>query len=243
VYDKASSTGKMQGRGVTNFTVDKPSHAYTTATTEFDDALVSRGIVTTEQVMLAKGASPEEALRLMREKEKKGDFLSSDKIRETTDLQQSQESNDSDADSFDDEDDEFFARYREERLAHLSNTDSATVEHISRGDWSCRVNDVSRDKWVLVTLLDFSLGNRRQEVLQELNHLARQYASQVSLVTIEATEAIPNWPSERVPAMFAYRDGIKQQEWITTQSGTFPTRGQLEQLLQKWNILDCNKTY
>lgn len=229
----------MQGRGVTNFTADKPSHAYTTGTTEFDDALVSRGIVTTEQVMLAKGASPEEALRLTREKEKKG--------RETTELQQSQESkdkdSDSDTDSFDDGDDEFFARYREERLAHLINTNSTTVDHISRGDWSCRVNDASRDKWVLVTLLDFSLGNRRQEVLQELNHIARQHASQVSLVTIEATEAIPNWPSERVPAMFAYRDGIKQQEWITTQNGTFPTRGQLEHLLQKWNILDCNKTY
>ena len=62
----------MQGRGVTNFSADKPSHTITTATTEFDDALISRGIVTTEQVMLAKGASPEEAQRLAEEKRNQG---------------------------------------------------------------------------------------------------------------------------------------------------------------------------
>ena len=63
------------------------------------------------------------------------------------------------------------------------------------------------------------------------------YESKLSLVTIEADEAIPGWPSERVPTMFAYRDGLKKQEWIAPQSGRFPAQGQLEELLQQWNIL------
>jgi hypothetical protein len=40
----------MQGRGVTNYATSKPSHEYTTATTEFDDALLKRGIISFEQV-------------------------------------------------------------------------------------------------------------------------------------------------------------------------------------------------
>ena len=54
----------MDGRGVTNYSTDKPSYGFSTATTEFDDALMSRGVVTFEQAMIAKGASPQEARRL-----------------------------------------------------------------------------------------------------------------------------------------------------------------------------------
>ena len=54
----------MDGRGVTNYSTDKPSYRFSTATTEFDDALMSRGVVTFEQAMIAKGASPQEARRL-----------------------------------------------------------------------------------------------------------------------------------------------------------------------------------
>lgn len=40
----------MQGRGVTNYSTSKPTHEYTTNTTEFDDALLQRGIINFEQV-------------------------------------------------------------------------------------------------------------------------------------------------------------------------------------------------
>jgi hypothetical protein len=44
----------MQGRGVTNYSTSKPSHEYTTSTSEFDDALLQRGIVSFEQVRKKK---------------------------------------------------------------------------------------------------------------------------------------------------------------------------------------------
>jgi hypothetical protein len=226
----------MQGRGVTNYTVNKPSHALTTATTEFDDALIQRGIVTAEQVMLAKGASPEEAFRLAREKESDTKPQDVAKPAEVRQKNADDEESPSDSDSFDDEDDGFFERYRDERLAQLdANINNETVHHISRDDWPYRVNEASQDKWVVVTLLDS--GIRRQEILQELHHFARQYSSKISFVTIEAREAVPNWPTERVPAVFLYREGIKMQEWIAPSNGKFPSRDQLEQLLQQWGIL------
>eukprot|EP00980_Cylindrotheca_fusiformis_P016497 scaffold4914_cov108-Cylindrotheca_fusiformis.AAC.9 len=61
----------MQGRGITNYDSSKPSHELTTSTTQFDDELMKRGIVTMEQVMLAKGATPEEAQRLVEQAKKK----------------------------------------------------------------------------------------------------------------------------------------------------------------------------
>ena len=227
----------MQGRGITNFSADKPSHAITTATTEFDDALISRGIVTTEQVMLAKGASPEEAQRLAEEKRNQGKQST---VNETTPANNNK-ADDSDSDSMLDEidnDDEFFARYRQERLAQLSSSSSDTVEHIVREDWSSRVNEASHQKWVLVTLLDVSLGKRRQDIVQELHTIARQYSSELSCLTIDSEQAIPNWPTDRVPSMFAYRNGIKQHEWIANRNGAFPTPSQMESLLQHWKILN-----
>ena len=229
----------MEGRGVTNYNAEKPSHAFSTATTEFDDALIKRKIVTTEQVMLAKGASSEEAARLVQQKESQATVEGDGKVPFT--LQEADDA--SDDDLFDDQDDEIFAMYRKERLAQFGSGEfpftrsNAIVEHISREQWTFKVNDASKQKWVLVVLLDPVLGNRRQEILQEVNHLARMYESKLSLVTIEADEAIPGWPSERVPTMFAYRDGLKKQEWIAPQSGRFPAQGQLEELLQQWNIL------
>eukprot|EP00539_Tryblionella_compressa_P007794 CAMPEP_0178775068 /NCGR_PEP_ID=MMETSP0744-20121128/23987_1 /TAXON_ID=913974 /ORGANISM="Nitzschia punctata, Strain CCMP561" /LENGTH=84 /DNA_ID=CAMNT_0020432005 /DNA_START=87 /DNA_END=341 /DNA_ORIENTATION=- len=75
-------------------------------------------------------------------------------------------------------------------------------------------------------------------VIQELHQIARQYDTSIlHLLTIEATDAIPNWPTDRVPCMFAYRDGIKQHEWITSQRGDFPSRDRLEILFQQWGIL------
>jgi hypothetical protein len=231
----------MQGRGVTNYTVSKPSHALTTATTEFDDALIQRGIVTAEQVMLAKGASPEEAFRLARDKESATKPQSQDQdVAKPAKVRQKNADDEeppSDSDSFDDdEDDGFFERYRDERLAQLdAYSNNETVHHISRDDWPYKVNEASQDKWVMVTLLDS--GIRRQEILQELNHFARQYSSKISFVTIEAREAVPNWPAERVPAVFLYREGIKIKEWVAPTNGKFPSRDQLEQLLQQWGIL------
>ena len=55
----------MEGAGVTNYNVDKPSYAYTTATTQFDDALLAHGVVNRTQTITAKGASVAQAQELL----------------------------------------------------------------------------------------------------------------------------------------------------------------------------------
>jgi hypothetical protein len=223
----------MQGRGVTNFD-NKPSHAITAATTEFDDALLQHGIVTEEQVMLAKGASVQEAARLAHEKraELTGHHCENDDAKDT------QQDDDDDDDSFVDEEDvEFLARYRRERLKEMQLPSvSTTVELITRDQWKQKVNEASMEnQWVMVTMID---GYCQDLVRQELHQLAREYhQSTFNMVMIEATDAIPNWPLDRVPAVFVYQNGIKQHEWIANRRGEFPPKEVLAELFRQWGLL------
>lgn len=225
----------MQGRGITNYDTSKPSHELTTATTEFDDELIRRGIVTTEQVMLAKGASPEEAVRLANEKKKKPIQQQQEQQQELVETVNEKEEQEQDSDDDDDDDDEFFARYRQERLEQLQH-ESSTIPNISRDEWTIHVNKASFSKWILVILWD-DTSMRTQETLQDLQTLLRQYSEYFGIVRIPYQEANPHWPKQRVPAIFAYRDGTKQHEYVTTIHGKFPTPAQLLNLLSDWDVL------
>ncbi|VEU38087.1 unnamed protein product [Pseudo-nitzschia multistriata] len=271
----------MQGRGVTNFSGDKPSHGYTTSTTEFDDELIKRGIVTTEQAMMAKGASLEEAFRLAEEKRSGRDSIVHKRNSNENNAESQQTDNgdtnsdvSDDDDDFDfDDDDGFMERYRRERIEQLqkehetkrsselmlrSNNPSSQILHIAREEWKEEVNEASMgNRWVIITMVEAS-GDRRDRVVQELHKVAREFfperlpernlddgdgdggfgnSPSARLLTIDASEAIPNWPEERVPAMFAYRNGVKQHEWIASRRGEFPSRDILEELFRQWNLI------
>ncbi len=233
---------------MTNFSVDKPSHGFTTRTTQFDDELIRRGIVTTEQAMMAKGASAEEAIGLANEK--RGNNSSTVPQQEQQSKQQQQQQQDSDDDSFEDDfdDDAFLQEYRQQRLEEmkqeqaakqLSHSSQSSISHIARDQWKQAVNEASTDGWVLVTMVEAS-GDRKDRVVQELQRFANEFGSDEelpSLVTIDVAEAIPNWPQERVPAMFAYREGVKQHEWIAGRRGEFPPSKLLEQILRTWKVI------
>ena len=293
----------MQGRGVTKYSTSKPSHEYTTSTTEFDDELIRRKIVTKEQSLMAKGASLEEAIRLIEEEKDHHNKNNSKKnVKSWTDIKINKQSNneeaevnddddDDDDDSFEDDDDPdgeaFMQRYRQERIEQLkqhdeknkiklalsssnNHYDSTSIIHITRNDWKEQVNDASMDgKWVIITMTENS-GNLKDHVVQELHQISREYnnsnnnnnnnndyssdddedededncgrrttkkSRRLRLLTINADDAIPNWPADNVPAMFAYRNGMKQYEWIATRRGEFPSRAYLEELFQKWNVI------
>ena len=233
----------MNGRGVTNYNSDKPTYDYTTATTEFDDALVKRGIVTTEQVMLAKGASVEDAIRLAQEKKNESTVRPGDNFEAGNGVNDDE----NDVDDDDDDDDEFFARYRQQRLEqlkreHQSSSGATTrIKEITRDQWIAEVNEASQLQWIIVVLTD---APSRQRVLQETHNFLRQQSNDdddeeeddknFSFCIIPASQAIANWPSERVPAIFAYRNGLKQHEWIADSNGMFPSP--IAPLLRQWQI-------
>jgi len=249
----------MEGRGVTNFSADTPTHGFTTKTTEFDDQLIKRGIVTTEQAMMAKGASAEEAFRLAEEKRNKNKLVETLAWQETSATDNNNNSDDDesdDSDSFEDDfdDDAFLQEYRSKRLHEMkqelnekqqeySHSSPYSVLHITRDEWTTHVNEASMDRWVMVTMVEAS-GERKDRVVQELERFHREFCedsdddkTMPSLLTIKASDAIPNWPAERVPAMFAYREGVKQHEWIASKRGEFPPANLLERLFRTWKTI------
>ena len=214
----------MEGQGVTNYAVDKPSYAYTTATTEFDDELIRRGVVTTEQAMVAKGASAEEAHRLtvLAKKAKEG----GKSTQESNSIPKDDFSDDKSDDDDDFLDDDFLQKYRQQRIAELKKEHSNSTESskdrgmvyygeavpIQRPDWTYHVNEASQDSWVVVTLTSNNL-----EVTGAVEAAAKALAKlcpSVKFVMIPSQSAIDNWPDSNLPSVFVYRHGEMQRELI-----------------------------
>ena len=215
---------QQQGSGVINYSTSKPSHAFTTNTTEFDDALLSRGIITMEQAMLAKGATSEEALRLVAlkqaeemKKKKKMDIHpislhNKDSIKE---WEEEDEHNNDDV--------QFIQSYRTQRLHELQTKSSPLpiIPSISRSEWTRCVNQASEDNWVLVFLTCSSSSSISTAFMESCMYmeqvlfpsLATQYSS-FQMVQIPSHHAIPNWPEENLPTLFIYRFGILQHQLI-----------------------------
>jgi hypothetical protein len=219
----------MEGRGVTNYAGGKPSYAFSTSTTEFDDALMQRGIVTFEQAMMAKGASAEEAKRLATARDvKKGEAAIV-----VGECESGEE------EDYSEDDDEFLQRYRQKRLEELKTSKSITttttllfgeVMHIARPDWGREVNDDSQKVWVVVVLTSHDV--ERTGCAEEAVQVLAQKFADVKFVSIPSNAAIANWPDERLPTIFLYRHGKLQQEFIGMKRNI--SANELE-----WTLAEC----
>jgi hypothetical protein len=211
----------MEGQGVTNYEAGKSSYGYSARTTEFDDALIQRGIITQEQAIFSKGASSEEAVRLARLQNSKACE------QESADDDGNERGNDkADGDDEDDddyllEDDEFLDRYRQQRLEELQEEKSkikgekvefGEVVLISRDEWNRHVNEDSMKHWVVVCLTS-SDTERTGRVEQAVRQLAGDYRM-TKFILIPSRGAIPNWPDANLPSIFLYRHGKMQSELL-----------------------------
>jgi len=224
---------QQQGRGVMNYSTSKPSHGFTTNTTEFDDALLSRGIITMEQAMLAKGANPEEALRLVAMKQEQ-------QRKKTSSLDAVTDNTDSRKDSSDDDDDDFpsvIHSYRKKRIQELqqqknisdiplhSTATSIIIPTICRSEWTRCVNEASLDgTWIFIFLSCSSSSSSSstshsyiesciymEQVLFPI--LANKHS--LHMIQIPSHQAIPHhWPDINLPTLFIYRYGILQYQFI-----------------------------
>lgn len=259
----------QEGRGVTNYSAERPSYGFSTSTTQFDDALIKRGIVTFEQAMIAKGATPQEARRLAHLKFGTGDDCGGGGStggtkagtrdgrnaagrREDIDEDEN-DAGDSDTEN-DDDDENFLARYRERRLRELKNesrgpTGYGDVLPIARSDWTREVNAASSGgRWVVVHLSPGSLAlasplhlDTCRVVEEALRSLAARFAD-VKFVTIPALSANESWPAERLPTLFCYRDGRLREQMVGTEEfGSWGvTEGRIEWRLAQRGVLETD---
>ena len=233
----------MEGFGVTNYAVDQPSYGYTTETTEFDDALIRHGVVTHQQALVAKGATPEQAQALLhgaKQQEHAAKKLQQEQKpwfeqNSTTNNNKSKEFNkeednddDDDDDSFldGDEDDDFLQHYRQQRMQELQEQGRiqqqqqkqpvvifGEVYEISRPEWQVHVNEASMKGCWVVICLSSSDVERTGRMERSVRELA-QHWSHVKFVQIPYQSAISNWPHDKLPTLFVYRYGRLQHEFV-----------------------------
>ena len=215
---------------MTNYATDKPSFAHSCETTEFDDALLQRGIVNRTQVMLAKGASLEEANRLvvLSKEQQQGHLQDSGGVKEQESVKQQQQQTAAAADDDEDDDDEsflddddndyFLERYRQERMAQLRLDQQDKRQRfgdiflIDRTEWTKHVNEASEQAWVVVCLTS-SDQERTGSMERAVTELAPQQHT-VKFVLIPAHQAIENWPQDNLPTLFLYRHGKLQKQLV-----------------------------
>lgn len=231
---------------MTNYSVGKPSYAFSASTTEFDDALIQRGIVTTQEALQAKGMSKEEAQRLLTSNKDVTEFLElkhgmrNDQSENEPDDDLSLDDHDNDDD--DDDDDEFLQEYRQKRIAEMQHAQTVgkTIYGepiiIDRTDWTKHVNEDSLAVWVVVCLT--SSDTERTGCLEQAIHVLAAIHRSVKFVFIAAHSAIPNWPTQNLPSLFLYRDGRMQHELLRLPIAI--TESQLEEILRDKDIISEN---
>jgi hypothetical protein len=236
----------MQGRGVTNYSIDKPSHSFTTNTDQFDDALIARNTITFEHAMIAKGASPAEAKRLADLKVQQDQAAAAPPQHysigtRTTPYQH----NDENDDNHDDDNDAIIEEYRTKRLMQLQR---GNVIPISRTEWSEEVNRASESQWVVILLTSAASApnlnpyHKDQCLKVETDvvpHLAGKF-SEVKWVSIPSKAAIENWPDENLPTVFCYRRGELQCQLVGLAEFGCIHADDLEYKLGKMGVLESN---
>ena len=220
----------MEGRGVVNYHGNRPSYAISTETTEFDDALIRRGIISFEESMMRKGASHQEALRLKEMKEHGTLRTSTTGSSETTEATATTEETC------------FLEQHRKKRLQELKQKGGGGcgrfghVVIISRQDWARDVNEASQRTWVVVSLTSSDV-ERTGCMEQAVTTLSGKY-HEIKFVAIPHQQAIENWPEEHLPTVFLYRYGKMQHQLVSLPTSLSPD--QLEWKLAQLGVLETD---
>ena len=207
------------------------STPFSTQLTDFDDALIKRGICSREQCLLAKGMSEDQVLDTLVAEEVELQTraaedtlraslldreLNPERVREAIAANASTKELDELEEDDEFADDAFLAKYRQQRISELQEKNRQKVHgevlEISRDQWTREINAASSLSWVFVHLYedyvkDCVVLNR---VLAEI---ARKHAD-VKFVKIRAKTAVPDWPDGNLPAAYLYKDGEMRKQLV-----------------------------
>jgi hypothetical protein len=191
-------------------------------TTEFDDILIARGIITKEQALVAQGMDLDSV----------AEILVNDKLQELGFFDQPEETQQTKAeaaalaslkelDELDEDggysDESCLGAFREKRLAELKAKRSTerygSVKEITKPEWIKEVNDASAACWVICHLYADHIDGC--EVMDSvISRFAARFRS-VKCLRIKARNAVENFPDSKLPALFFYRNGSMQHQLIT----------------------------
>ena len=204
---------------------------FSTRLTDFDDALIKRGICSREQCLRAKGMSEDQVLDTLVAEEVELQTraaedtlraslldreLNPERVREEIASHATVKQLDELEEDDEFADDAFLAKYRQQRISELQEKNRQKVHgevlEISRDQWTREINAASNLSWVFVHLYEDHV--RDCVVLNRvLAELAKKHA-EVKFVKIRAKTAVPDWPDGNLPAAYLYKDGAMRKQLV-----------------------------
>mmetsp|Transcript_10230 Transcript_10230/g.12411 ORF Transcript_10230/g.12411 Transcript_10230/m.12411 type:complete len:295 (+) Transcript_10230:96-980(+) len=222
---------------------------YSGTTTQFDDVLIEKGIITKEQALLAQGMDVDSVAEvLVKEKLEEMGFFDETIEQDKTKKEIIQETSLNKLDELEDDDDfddeSFLQQYREQRMAELKIKQSSeifgSVHEISKSDWIREVNEASKNFWVVCHLYADHV-----EACSHMSTLLIRFASKfrhIKCLSIKATSAVENYPDNKVPALFIYHNGELQHQ-VITMDGMYGMKTRdcdLEWLFAQFNVIETD---
>ena len=215
------------------------SFEYSSATTEWQDILVKKGIIETPEDRSRK-------LVMMRDRGPGGPH---DASGSAVHVEEEEGGSDDDdlLDALEEEmgDDDMVKRFREARIAEMKAAQSrdkfGTVLPIDKPEWVVEVTEASADVTVIVFLWQHS--NNESKLMEQIMPALAARHKHVKFCSIRADAAVENWPESRSPTLFIYSDG-ELQHTITrlTEFGKMrSTVDSVEWRLAQLHVLDTKQ--
>ncbi|KAI3635923.1 hypothetical protein MIR68_006045 [Amoeboaphelidium protococcarum] len=189
--------------------------------TEWDDILREKGIIGPKQ------DADEKQAPYIRSSQQRTGYVGGHGSRDDTDASRHEDQSDSELDSLlsnddDDGEDEFMAKYRQQRLMEMqqeqygrqqrSAQGSSTrqdLSEITRQDFVQMVTRAPKDQLVIVCLYKTGLpqSDLMVRILQQLADGERGDGVNMAFYNIKHDDCIPNYPDRNVPTLFFYLNG------------------------------------
>ena len=202
------------------------SYARTGETTEWEDILMKKNIVTREQVFAAKGLDardfpdPKTIKKEIHVHYDGNSMLNSESISTGREGKKNQGNiDDDDGDRYDSEEEEeeddddmggsFMDKYRAERMNQMREKAAkerfGEVIEINKAEWVKEVTEASNEQWVLVYMYSDSVTDCR--LFEDIYATIAKKFKMVKFVKIISSLAVDNWPEKNLPTVYAYKDG------------------------------------
>jgi len=140
-------------------------------------------------------------------------------------------------DGLGDEDEDAIVRYREQRrremLERQRGQRHGSVRHIAKNEYVSQVNGAGEGVWVVLMLVEE--GQPDCDALRRACTEAAERLPRIKFLTIKSTDAIENFPRERLPMVLLYRDGEMQRQvdGMAPWGGKRPSSEDIESALRR----------
>uniref|UniRef100_A0A7S2ZHG7 Phosducin domain-containing protein n=1 Tax=Rhodosorus marinus TaxID=101924 RepID=A0A7S2ZHG7_9RHOD len=169
-----------------------------------------------EEILKEKGIIPEKTQEEIAEEQLKT-VVEESVARYDPNASKTVEELDEDLEDADSEEERILMKHRERRMMEMRAAQSRKqfspgVHYISAADWKPEVSEAGPDFHIVVLL--FQEGTPKSALMEDILLNLSQKFKHTKFVKCKATDAIANYPDEKIPTVLVYYNGIVKKNFV-----------------------------